>query len=287
MATERTAEARALARSVGIFHNISYYAPEMKGFANLGLPEYWRAYMAYRSAPMGQVAPSVVSSTFYNFAPVVVNAAIPSAWETTTPAEVLVLRDHLIETALRRALGPLADGPAVGEAADLLLSGIEGADIGARPLFAAHAELPVPTDPLMRLWHGCTLWREYRGDGHNLALAANGIDGVACHVLLTAKGVGGFNIINKIRGWTVDEWELAVGHLADRGLVDAVGGFTAAGSELRKEIEVETDQLSAAPRLALGADNASRLVGLLGPLADHLVSTGAVAGQWPPPKGVE
>lgn len=287
MTAERTAEARALARSVGIFHNISYYAKEMKGFVDLGLPEYWRAYMAYRSAPMGMVAPSVVTATFYNFAPSVVAAAIPSAWETTTPADVLSRRDQLIEAALERALGPLGSAPGVGEAADLLLEGIDAADVGARPLFAAHAELPIPEQPLMRLWHGCTLWREYRGDGHNLALASQEIDGVACHVLLTAKGVGGFEIINKIRGWSAEEWAAAVEDLSDRGLVDSSGAFTPAGRSLRSEIELETDRLSAAPRVALGEAAAARLVELMDPLVERLVSTGAVAGQWPPPKGVE
>ncbi|MFT4987713.1 MAG: hypothetical protein ACI9BK_000481, partial [Acidimicrobiales bacterium] len=121
--TARDGTARTIAKLFGTFHNISYYAPEMKAFADVGLPEYWRAYMAYRSAPMGRVPASVVESTFYNFAPAHVQAGVPSAWETTTLDQVLALRDRCIDQALHRALGDV-DEDTLLEASDLALAPI-------------------------------------------------------------------------------------------------------------------------------------------------------------------
>lgn len=278
--------ARTIARLTGTLHNISYYASEMKAFADLGLPEYWRAYMAYRSAPLGMVPAPVVTSTFYNFAPRRVAEAIPSAWATATPDDALGLRDRCISAALQRALGGFAaaDALLVDEASELLLGAISGVDAGARPLFAAHRELRTPNDPLLRLWFACTLWREYRGDGHNIALAAAGIDGIECHVLLAARGVGDQSIITRIRGWTDAEWTAARERLAERGLVTSSGEYTEAGRSLRSDIEVQTDELAAAPRQVLGELGVERIIALLEPLVAHLVESGAVAGRWPPPR---
>ena len=53
-----------------------------------------------------------------------------------------------------------------------------------RPLHAALRTLPTPEQPLARLWYAGNLLREHRGDGHVVALAANGIGGTEAHVLL-------------------------------------------------------------------------------------------------------
>lgn len=272
---------RRLAKALGTFHNVSYYAPQMKAFADQGLREYWRAYMAYRSAPMGIVPWAVVAATFYNFAPSQVQAGIPSAWETTTPARAMELRDDCISQALSGALADV-DRRLVAEASDLALRGIESCEAGSRPLFAAHRELPVPTDPLMRLWFGCTLWREHRGDGHNIALAAAEIDGIECHVLLAGRGIGDKATIVKIRGWTSEQWDAAHGRLLERGLIAADGALTTTGRSLRSEIELHTDRLAAPPLQALGADDGNRLAEVVEPLVGELIATGLVAGRWPP-----
>jgi hypothetical protein len=46
--------------------------------------------------------------------------------------------------------------------------------------------LPVPTEPLARLWHA-NLLREHRGDGHVAALVSAGIGGTEAHVLHEAE----------------------------------------------------------------------------------------------------
>ena len=279
---------RRLAKALGTFHNISYYAPEMRAFSELGLPEYWRAYMAYRAAPMGAVPASAATSVFYNFAPRRVGEGLPSAWESTDPSKVLELRDRCIEQALSRALpavGPEAAAQ-INRVADLALDAIGAVEAGARPLFAAHRSLDTPDTPLMRLWFAATLWREHRGDGHNIALAAAEIDGIECHVLLAAKGVGSRDVITKIRGWTGAEWDDALARLIDRQLLNGDGTFTETGAELRRAIESHTDELARPPQALLGEDPTEQLLDVVEPLVDQLISSSAVAGRWPPPKPV-
>jgi hypothetical protein len=51
-----------------------------------------------------------------------------------------------------------------------------------RALYVAVRTLPVPTEPLARLWHA-NLLHEHRGDGHVAALVSAGIGGMEAHVL--------------------------------------------------------------------------------------------------------
>ena len=184
---------------------------------------------------------------------------------------------------MHRAL-PDHNANEVGEAAERALRPILACEAGARPLFAAHRELEPPSDPLLRLWFAATLWREYRGDGHNIALAAASIDGIECHVLLAAKGVANRDIITKIRGWSEAQWNDAHSRLVGRGLIGADGSFTETGAKLRADIEAHTDELATAPWIALGDVGTDELLNVVEPLVVQLVSSGAVAGRWPPPK---
>lgn len=278
--------ARLIAKQLGLIHNIAYYSRETRDFASLGLAEFWRAYVAWRCAPLGPVGPATATSVLYNFAPAMVADSLPSAWASTTPAEVLALRDDCMRRAMQRALDGFDDDAMVEEAIELARRGIESVDPAGRALFAAHLDLPWPEDRALSLWHACTLWREHRGDSHNIALAAAEIDGVEAHVLLAARGVADAATIEQIRGWTGDDWAAAVARLAERGLVTPDGASTDAGLALRRDIEAHTDRLSAAPRASLGDDGVERLVALSEPIATHLVEVGAVAGHWPPPKPI-
>lgn len=135
----------------------------------------------------------------------------------------------------------------------------------------------------MRLWHAATIWREYRGDSHNIALAAAGLDGVECHVLMAASGHGNQPTIAAIRGWTAEEWQAACERLRTRGLVDEQGAFTELGAQFRADVESATDRLSAGPVDNLGHENAERLYHLATGLSDHLKERGEIVGTWPPP----
>src|SRR4051794_5437183 len=172
------ARSRALARLCGTFHNVSYYTPGIRRFADVGIPRYWHAYMAYRSAPLGVVPAPVVTALFFNFAPRMVEEAIPAVWERLTPGEALVRRDAVVDRALRDSFGEVLDGEAVARAAALAREAIEDCDVVGRPLFAAHRAMPWPEAAHLQLFHACTLWREQRGDSHTAALVAAELDGV-------------------------------------------------------------------------------------------------------------
>ena len=165
----------------------------------------------------------------------------------------------------------------------LVRRAVDGCDGAARPLYAAHAALPWPAEVHLLLYRACTLWREQRGDSHNIALAAAGIDGIECHVLLAGKN-DRVNpaTIEAIRGWSPADWAGAAVRLIDRGLLDDAERLTASGQELREEIEAHTDRLAAEPMARLGPHGADALVGRLAPLVEQLIAAGAVAARWPP-----
>jgi hypothetical protein len=273
---------RSVARLCGTYHNITYYAPEIAAFKDVGVPRYWHAYFGYRSAPLGRVPAQVVIACFYNFSPARVRAAIPSIWERISPNEAIAIRDHSVDRALRRVLGDRVASKDLLTAATLTRAGIEGCDVVGRPLFAAHTDLPWPDEPHMQLHLACTLWREHRGDGHNIALAAAGIDGVECHVLLAGTGVTNAGVIEKLRGWTTEEWEGARLRLVARGLVDERGLCTDDGRDCRAAIEAHTDRLAGEPLRRLGGKGTTQLIEALDPIVSHLVETEAVAATWPP-----
>src|SRR3546814_12751112 len=93
---------------------------------------------------------------------------------------------------LRRALGELASGPDLEEAAALARTAAEhGAlHLSGKALFAGHAALPWPDDPLLVLWHAQSLLRELHGDVHVAPLCAKGIDGCQALVTHAASAIG-------------------------------------------------------------------------------------------------
>ncbi|WP_193432198.1 SCO6745 family protein [Kribbella sp. ALI-6-A] len=164
-------------------HLVAYMSDEpTKALQALGCEGYWPGYFAARSAPLGRVPAEVVDALFYNFAPGEVARCIPSVWEIATPEAVLAAREEGCVAALRRLLGDLADTPAIARAADLALRAAFNAPMPGRILYAALRSIPVPSEPLARLWHAATLLREHRGDGHLAALVSAGIDGQEAHV---------------------------------------------------------------------------------------------------------
>jgi hypothetical protein len=274
---------RRLSRSVEAIHTLTYYTPEITRLTDEGFRGWWHAYFAYRAAPLGPVGAPVVAATFYNFAPRMVARAVPGVWDIMTPEAVLTRRGELVAEAVDRIWGDGRLDGVITEAADLARAALADIEIEARPLAAAHAALDWPDRPGPALWHACTIWREYRGDGHNIALAGAGIDGVEAHVLMAAHGRGNQATITGIRGWTPQEWAAATRRLADRGIVEADGSYTEAGRRFRSDIESATDDRSARPLATLGVDRATRLQDLLASLTADLLASGAVPGVWPPP----
>jgi hypothetical protein len=264
-------------RAVEPLHSHLYFAPEHdEHLSALGLKPGRMSYFAGRAAPMGAVGAGVVTATFFNFSPSLVAHMIPRAWTLATPEQVLPARLAAARASLTRLLGPEAAGsPEVAELAGLLREACEALSPEGRPLYAGHADLPWPEEPLLTLWHGATLLREYRGDGHVAVLLHAGLSGLEALITHTATGRG-FTVpaAKATRGWRDEEWADACAALADRGLMDAAG-LTDEGEDLRRHIEVQTDALSADPWLTLGPERTARVIELGKGLSARLVAGGA------------
>jgi len=186
---------------------------------------------------------------------------------------------------LRRLLGDLVGGPRLERIAALLETAIDGAELPGRALYAANRSLEPPTDPVERVWHGCTLLREHRGDGHNAALLAAGLDGIRANRLAAGAGVlRGIDDQRVTRGWTEQEWDAAAHDLTGRGWLTADGSATEQGRRRRSEIEHVTDLAATGPVRALGGTGLAELTEALAPLVDAVVDSGTVA--YPNPIGL-
>ncbi|WP_461031045.1 SCO6745 family protein, partial [Streptomyces sparsus] len=164
----------------------------------------------------------------------------------------------------------------LAEAAELALRATEACERGARPLYSAHADQPVPEEPHLKLWHAATLLREHRGDSHVAVLLGAGLTGLEAQVSHTATGKGmSRRWVLGSRGFTAEDWDLAVERLRERELLDAEGELTEDGVALRREIEHETDRLDRAPYLHLGAAGVERLTELGGLLTVAAMEAGA------------
>ena len=278
MSTPTASIAARAHRALDPLHSLIYFAPEAdEEFQRVGLRPGRMSYFAGRSAPMGQVTAGVTVATFYNFNPELVARHIPRAWTLASIEDILAARLAAVDRALPRLLGEFADSPAVGELASLVRTAATDLPPHGRPLFAAHAELPWPETPHLSLWHGITLLREFRGDGHTAALLEAGLSGLEALVTHSATGFGFTAAAAKAtRGWSDEQWDAAVEALRSRGVLDA-DGLTPTGTALRDSVEVTTDRLASLPWSRLTEDQLGRLV----EIGRGFVRTVAANGAWP------
>jgi hypothetical protein len=225
-----------------------------------------------------------VTATFYNFHPAMVARAVPEVWAMATPSEALAARTAGAVAALQDALGDDATAPDLEPTAAVLRGVATEAPIAGRALFAANVALPWPDDPLLSLWHGLTLLREHRGDGHNAALVAHGIDGCGAHVLAAATGGAPRDVLQPARGWSDDDWAASEAALAQRGLVDSAGVATAEGRAVHDAVERRTDELAAAPWTDVDDRALERTVTTLARLAGRVAASGTI--RFPNPMGL-
>ncbi len=266
------------ARTLETLHALGYFAPEVDAeVVALGVRKGRAPYFASRSAAMGAVGAGPVAATFFVFNPALVAKLVPAVWAAASPADVVAARLRGIDAAYRRLLGDEAlTAPEIAEAAELTRAAVAGCDPAGRPLYAGHADLAWPEAPHLALWHGLTLLREYRGDGHVAALLAHGLTGLEALVTHTATGKGFTEPAAKLtRGWSDEQWAGAVASLAARGLMTDDGRLTAAGEEQRASIEAATDEMAVAPWATLGEQGRARLKEIGKPLVMKALSAGA------------
>ena len=240
--------ARRTWRTPEMIHGFVYFAPEpIQAYAALGLSAR-AGYFASRSAPMGATSAELVIATFFNFEPAHVRSNMAGVWDNVTPAALL---DARLEADVVAAC----------------------AHLSGKPLFAGHASLPWPDDPLLVLWHAQTLLREFRGDIHIAAMTAEGIDG--CEALVTHAATGDVTreTLQGSRVWSDDQWDAAVESLRAKGHLDSEGSFTDKGAESRQRVEDQTDAGALVAYAALGDEGCKRLRFLCRPMSETIAAS--------------
>ncbi len=254
---------------------VNFFSPEPHdAMAALGCRTYWDGYFAGRSAPLGRVPAEVVHAAFYNFAEGEVARHIPRVWGITTPEAAHAAREQGCVAALRKILGDLVDSAGFARAADLLAVASTSAPTEGRVMYAGLRTLPMPEEPVARLWHAANMLREHRGDGHIAALVSERIGGTEAHVL-SALDLGIYPAESFGRIHHLPETRLAevMDGLRERGLLDATGRFTQAGRATKDRIESVTDDLAEAPYDGLEAPELDELISLLEPVSRRLEAT--------------
>lgn len=242
----------------------------------LGFRNYWDGYFAGRSAPLGRVPAEVVHAAFYNFADGEVARHIPRVWDTTTPEAAHAAREQGCVAALRRILGDLVESPGLARAAELLARASTSAPTEGRVMYAGLRALPMPTEPVARLWHAANMLREHRGDGHIAALLSEGVGGTEAHVLSALDmGIHPAESFGRIHHLPEARLARVMAGLRARGLLDASGRFTDAGRATKDRIESLTDALAEAPYEGLDPLELDELITVLGPLSRRLEATGS------------
>lgn len=264
--------ARAAHKVIEPLHSMVYFVPEAgERYAAAGLKGGLRGYFASRSAALGVVPAEVVIATFYNFSPALVRKAIPSAWDSVTPAALLAARYDAVDAAWTRLLGEAElKSEEMAEAAGLAREACAAIapQIEGRPLYAGHAALPWPEPEHLQLWHAATLLREHRGDGHIAALVLAGLSGLEASVTYITYGSAlNEELQRQTRGYSEDEWAQSKASLQKQGILDADNQFTDIGRQQREQIEAQTDVAAATPYEALGEQRTQRLIELARPWA--------------------
>lgn len=253
---------------------VNFTAPEpSEAMAAIGFSNYWDGYFAGRAAPLGHVPAEVVHAAFYNFTNGEVARHIPKVWATTTPEAAHAARQQGCVTALQRILGDLVTTPQLARAADHLSEAASTAATEGRVMYAALRALPVPEEPVARLWHASNMLREHRGDGHIVALVSEEIGGTEAHVLSALDmGIYPAESFGRIHHLPQARLSEVIGGLRHRGLLDAQGRFTDAGRATKARIESLTDKLAQAPYDALEPNRLADLIALLEPISQRLAA---------------
>ena len=198
-----------------------------------------------------------------------VERALPAVWQLISPEAAMAARTAGAVAALRRVLdgaGLAADGADIEAVAGELYAAMAGADCGGRVLGAANLALPVPDEPLARLWLAATVLREHRGDGHIAALVAADLDGLEVQALRAGLDMHR-EVMQPNRGWADEEWDAAAARLVDRGLLGADGRATPDGEQLVLDLEAATDRAAARPWAPVDPGAAADLAGRLAPIS--------------------
>lgn len=236
------------------------FAPSRGEFNGVMAPD-GPAYFTSRGSLMGQVQGNVVAAAFAVFNPAVVVPAVAHGWSITDAPTIFDARDEGGIAQLVRLLGDRPDG--IDRARQLLERAVAVLRPEGRPLYAGLASQEIPDGAVGRVWRLGDMLREFRGDSHTAAWISAGF--TACEIGVVSELYWGLpaRSYSRTRGWTDDDYEVAIGRLERDGLVRG-DALTERGLELRESVENATDAQMAPVVAALG-DGLEDLVAILRP----------------------
>ncbi len=269
------------------FTAMVYFVPEVaERMKAVGLNRR-QAYFCGRAAAMGVVPGQVVAALFYNFNPTLASSALDSGWKITTPASLIPERFTGIGEALQRLLAPQEGEPELlgqlERGLELTRTATEGLSVYGRGLFAAHQTQPWPEAPLVALWHGVNLLREFRGDGHVAALLVEEINPIESLLMQTAfNPLVPLPALLQSRAWSEAEVEAARQSLNQRGFIENEK-LTESGLAVRERVEQSTDRLDRQPFQNLGEAGSQELLTIIGSFSRRINKRGALGFGTPTP----
>ena len=226
---------------------------------------------------MGQVTGTVAAAAFGVFEPVFVTGACDAGFQRTDAPTIARARAIGAAAQLDRLLG--SAGAEVDTIADALEAAVPGLDIAPRPLAAGVRALGPCGDGWARLFWIGDLLREFRGDSHNAAWAAAGLDGAQISLLSDPYRGLPLRSYSATRGWSPEQLDTAAVALTSRGWLDD-DGLTAIGRAEREAIEVATDRQCHAMIDALG-DRTEQVISQLEGWSAAVIEGGGYPGRSP------
>ncbi len=248
-----------------------YFAPQVQSkYREIGL-SYLPGYFVSRSAAMGILSGTAVSSIFAVFNPDIVIPSVEEGWKVTSRESVLAARLDGATESLSEHLTETPEG--AQRAIEIIQSGIENARFEGHPIFAGLMSLDFPDNLVGQLFRSCDLIREHRGDSHTLAWTSKGVDAIEISIL----SEGFQNIPLKTyaftRGWSGDQLDETIERLKSKGLVTSENKLTDKGLALREDIESLTDSMEL-PILKPIEDTLEELIGILAPMSRKILENG-------------
>lgn len=222
-------------------------------FEALGVENGAGWLVAWRLAPLGDIAPAAAAATTFSISPGVIELVM-SLYRPDVSAEAICgVRDESVVSGLEDIVPGLA-----GELAPLatdLWRGVDSVHFGARPMFAALRAEARPDDPALSAWRAANCLRELRCDNHWALCASADLDAVEAGLLHSAMididEYGDEEWIARSRG--NDDEAIAKGwdRLEAKGLASG-SSLNAAGRQFRLDLERRTDELTAPAWMAAG-----------------------------------
>lgn len=227
----------------------------ISAYEALGVPDGIGWVVAWRLAPLGDVAPAAAAAAAYSIDPTVIEMVMDLSRNATDSDSVCTVRDNAVESGLARIAPGLSDE--LAGLAESLWRGVDSAYFGARPMFAAHRAQARPENLHSGLsaWLAANCLRELRGDNHWALCASEDLDnvevGLLHSVMIDLDEYGSEEWIARSRGNGDDAVSNGWARLEAKGLASGQA-ISDEGRRFRLELEERTDALTAPAWEAVG-----------------------------------